>query len=55
MLLAQFSKVSKDYGSNPVFDDVDLEILEGERVGLVGENGSGWIHPPKASSRGAGI
>ncbi len=41
MLLAQFSKVSKDYGSNPVFDDVDLEILEGERVGLVGENGSG--------------
>jgi len=41
MLLVNFSKVSKDYGSNPVFDEVDLEILEGERIGLVGENGSG--------------
>jgi ATP-binding cassette, subfamily F, member 3 len=41
MLLATFSKVSKDYGGNPVFDEVDLEILEGERIGLVGENGSG--------------
>jgi len=41
MLLVNFSKVSKDYGSNPVFDEIDLEILEGERIGLVGENGSG--------------
>ncbi len=41
MLLATFFKVSKDYGGNPVFDEVDLEILEGERIGLVGENGSG--------------
>jgi ATP-binding cassette, subfamily F, member 3 len=36
-----FSKVSKDYGGNPVFNEVDLEIIEGERIGLVGENGSG--------------
>lgn len=41
MLLVQFAKVSKDYAGNPVFDEVDLEILEGERIGLVGENGSG--------------
>lgn len=41
MLLVNFSKVSKDYGGNPVFDEVDLEILEGERIGLVGENGGG--------------
>ena len=41
MLLAQFAKVSKDYAGNPVFDEIDLEILEGERIGLVGENGSG--------------
>jgi len=41
MLLANFFAVSKDYGGNPVFDEVDLEILEGERIGLVGENGSG--------------
>ena len=34
-----FSKVSKDYGGNSIFRDIDLEILEGERIGLVGENG----------------
>src|SRR5437763_10780225 len=41
MLLANFSKVSKDFGGNPVFNDVDLEIMDGERIGLGGENGSG--------------
>jgi ATP-binding cassette, subfamily F, member 3 len=41
MLLVNFSHVIKDYGGNAVFDDVDLEILEGEHIGLVGENGSG--------------
>lgn len=41
MLLVNFSKVWKDYGGNAVFDDVNLEIIEGERIGLVGENGSG--------------
>jgi ATP-binding cassette subfamily F protein 3 len=41
MLLVNFSKVSKDYGGNPVFDEADLEVLEGERIGLIGENGSG--------------
>src|SRR5438270_6989172 len=39
--MLNFSKVSKDFGGNPIFDEVDLEILEGERIGLVGENGSG--------------
>ncbi|GAC1388756.1 MAG: ABC-F family ATP-binding cassette domain-containing protein [Ktedonobacteraceae bacterium] len=41
MLLTNFSKVSKDFGGNPIFQEVDLEILENERIGLVGENGSG--------------
>ncbi len=41
MLLVNFSKVCKDFGGNPIFQDVDLEILENERIGLVGENGSG--------------
>ena len=41
MLLINFSTVSKDYGGNSVFDDINLEILEGERIGLVGENGCG--------------
>ena len=41
MLLVQFTKVSKDYAGNPIFDEVDLEIIEGDRIGLVGENGGG--------------
>src|SRR5579884_3993514 len=41
MLLVNFSKVSKDYGGNPIFRDIDLEIMESERIGLVGENGGG--------------
>jgi ATP-binding cassette subfamily F protein 3 len=41
MLLVNFSKVSKDFGGNIVFRDIDLEIMEGERIGLVGENGGG--------------
>jgi ATP-binding cassette subfamily F protein 3 len=39
--ICTFSKVSKDYGGNSIFRDIDLEILEGERIGLVGENGGG--------------
>jgi len=41
MLLINFSKVIKDFGGNPIFRDIDLEIMEGERIGLVGENGGG--------------
>ena len=41
MLLVNFSKVCKDFGGNPVFNNVNFEIIEGERIGLVGENGSG--------------
>ncbi len=41
MLLINFSQVSKDFGGNSIFQEVDLEILDGERIGLVGENGSG--------------
>jgi ATP-binding cassette subfamily F protein 3 len=41
MLLINFSTVSKDFGGNSVFDDINLEILEGERIGLIGENGCG--------------
>src|SRR6266849_3973472 len=41
MLLANFSKVSKDCGGNSVFREIDLELMEGERIGLIGENGGG--------------
>jgi ATP-binding cassette, subfamily F, member 3 len=41
MLQASFTKVSKDFGGNPILRGVDLEIIDGERIGLVGENGGG--------------
>ena len=41
MLLVQFSKVSKDYAGKAIFDQIDLEILTHERIGLIGENGCG--------------
>ncbi len=41
MLLVSLSKVSFGYGVNPILEDASLEIIDGERVGIVGENGSG--------------
>ena len=41
MLQANFSKVSKDFGGNLILRELDLEIMDGERIGLVGENGAG--------------
>jgi ATP-binding cassette subfamily F protein 3 len=41
MILASASKLSLDYGGNPILDEVDLEIADGQRIGVVGENGSG--------------
>jgi len=39
--MINFSKVSKDYAGNGILDQIDLEIMPGERIGLVGENGCG--------------
>src|SRR5690349_20838644 len=41
MLQVSFSKVFKDFGGNLILHDIDLEIMDGERIGLVGENGGG--------------
>src|SRR5438105_11163783 len=40
-MLASASKLSLDYGGNPILDEVELEIADGQRIGVVGENGSG--------------
>jgi ATP-binding cassette subfamily F protein 3 len=41
VILAGASKLSLDYGGSPILDEVDLEIADGQRIGVVGENGSG--------------
>ncbi len=35
------NSIDKTYFGNPVFTDVSLELKEGERVGLLGDNGTG--------------
>jgi len=34
-------KITKYYGSNLILDDISLRIIEGEKIGLIGKNGSG--------------
>ena len=35
------SKLSKDFGEKTIFDCIDLSIYDGEKVGIVGDNGVG--------------
>lgn len=41
MLLLSCSQLSRGYSAVPLFEDVDLEVRAGERLGLVGPNGAG--------------
>ena len=41
MLLGRLNKVKKYYSDRLILDIEKLEILEGDKIGLVGENGSG--------------
>ncbi|MEI5994557.1 hypothetical protein A5880_002143 [Enterococcus sp. 4G2_DIV0659] len=40
-MILQLKKISKNYGSMPLFEEVDLQINKGEKIGLIGTNGSG--------------
>lgn len=39
--MVRLKKVSKRYGSISVFEDVDFEIVKGDRIAIVGVNGAG--------------
>ena len=41
MSLIRLHKVSKSYDANRVLRDVSFRLQAGERVGLIGKNGSG--------------
>ena len=41
MIDISFNKVSKNYGSNKVLEEISFDIKENEKVALVGVNGSG--------------
>lgn len=41
MILLQLGNVSKAYGTNTIFEKLDLEVKSGETLGIVGKNGAG--------------
>ena len=41
MILLQLGNVSKSYGTNTIFENLDLEVKSGETLGIVGKNGAG--------------
>ncbi|MFZ1615504.1 MAG: ATP-binding cassette domain-containing protein, partial [Holophaga sp.] len=34
-------KVSKRYGAQPILEDLSFGLMQGEKVGLIGRNGTG--------------
>lgn len=40
-MLVQLQKISKNYGTIPLFEELNLQINKGEKIGLIGTNGSG--------------
>ena len=41
--------MSKAYGDNVVFDDLDLRIDKGDRIAVVGVNGAGKSTPARCA------
>ena len=41
MTICSVNNVKKSFGGNIIFENISLEVKNGERVGLVGRNGSG--------------
>ena len=40
-LLLSGQSLTKSYGERPLFTEISLELVDGERLGLIGPNGSG--------------
>ena len=55
-LVAEFDRVSKRFGEQPLIADLSMRIMRGDRIGLIGPNGAGkstlhTSHPWRAGAR----
>ena len=41
MILVNADKINKSYTETPLLQDISLSIHEGEKIGLIGVNGTG--------------
>ena len=42
-LVAEFDRVSKHFGDQPLIADLSMRIMRGDRIGLIGPNGAGQV------------
>ncbi|GAM80311.1 ATPase components of ABC transporters with duplicated ATPase domains [Lactococcus lactis subsp. lactis] len=40
-MLIQLTKITKNYDGLPIFDGLDFAVNEGDKMGLIGNNGTG--------------
>ena len=40
-VLIQVQNISKQYGPTEIFDDANVNIVEGQKIGVIGRNGAG--------------
>ena len=41
MIILQASKIERSFAGELLFDNINLQVDEGDRIGLVGKNGAG--------------